>query len=269
MSAENSNIRRTERVRHELKFRVCEVVDKTHITPNMIRVVVTSPDLEGFSSPGYDDHVKLFFAPDRAEFPTPEAGPDGLKFPDGVRLEGRDFTPRFFDPDTNQLTLDFAEHGDGPAISWARKAEAGTKIGVGGPRASFVVHGPFDWYLLIGDETALPAIARRIEELDEGDRVTAMIEVPSVNDIQQFGGAATAEIHWLVRNQHGSADLLSAAKGFNLPNGDGYIFIAGEGELAKSIRAYFVDVCGHNPDWIKAAGYWRKGQADFYDGHAH
>jgi len=41
-----------------------------------------------------------------------------------------------------------------------------------------IVPDIFDSYLLIGDETALPAIARRLEELPAGRTVLAVIESP-------------------------------------------------------------------------------------------
>ena len=100
----------------------------------------------------------------------PEPGPDG-KPPEGVeRSPGRDYTPRRYDAGRNELVIDFALHDAGPATDWAAQAEPGQQLAVGGPRGSFVVPDDFDWYLFIGDETALPAIGRRLEELRAGAR---------------------------------------------------------------------------------------------------
>lgn len=262
-----------ERVRHDLKFRICEATSVVYLTPKMIRVVVTSPDLKGFSSLAYDDHVKLFFAPEGGELAIPVVGPKGLQFPDHLpRPEGRDYTPRHFDPVTNLLTLDFVVHGDGPACSWAATAKPGSKIGVGGPRGSFVLRGDFDWYLLVGDETALPAIGRRIEELPAGSRVMALIEIADVEEQQNFRTNADADIRWFPRNGADAGEtglLLEAVRDLELPKGDGYVFVAGESAMSKAVRAYMVSERGHNSDWIKAAGYWHREEAGFYDGHEH
>lgn len=265
--------RGVERIRHELKFRVAEVVSNERITPKMARVTVTGDDLSSFVSLGYDDHCKLFFGtPGENGFPLPQRGENGLVFPDGARPEARDYTPRSYDTGTRTLTLDFVLHGDGPASSWAETARPGDQIGIGGPRGSFVVKGEFDWYVLIGDETALPAIARRLEELPETARAIALIEVADNAEIQTLKAPKGAEIHWLSREGEEPGDpdrLLGSAMNLSLPEGDGYVFIAGENTMSKAVRAYFVDERGHNADWIKAAGYWQKGAQDFDDGHAH
>jgi len=80
----------------------------------------------------------------------------------------RDFTPRHFDASTRTLTLGFALHDAGPASAWAASARVGDVLGFGGPRGSRLTPDNFDWYLLVGDETALPAIGRRTEELRTG-----------------------------------------------------------------------------------------------------
>lgn len=262
-----------ERVRHELKFRICETVSTEYLTPKMIRVKVTSPDLEGFKSLAYDDHVKLFFATEGSELALPVIGPNGLQYPDHLPMpDARDYTPRYFDTATNTLTLDFVVHGNGPAITWAREAKPGSKLGIGGPRASFVLKGEFDWYLLIGDETALPAIGRQVEELPSGKRVIALIEIADKAERQNFQTNANLDIHWLERRgiSTGETDLLvEAVRKLDLPAGDGYVFVAGEASVSKNIRTLLVSERGHNPDWIKAAGYWHLGESDFYDGHEH
>jgi len=265
--------RSVERIRHELKFRIATVESAESISPKMVRITLKSDEFADFVSLAYDDHCKVFFPePGKSLDVKPTAGANGLSFPDGQRPEARDYTPRFYDNGAKTLTLDFVLHGDGPASTWAQAAKTGDSIGIGGPRGSFVLRGAFDWYLLIGDETALPAIGRRIEELPADAKVIALIEVADLSEKQSFDALADCEIIWLPRDgaEPGTTDLLlNAAKALTLPSGDGYIFAAGEARISKSIRAHFVDGLGHNPDWIKAAGYWQLGSEDFDDGHAH
>ena len=258
--------RTTERVRHELKFRIAEVVRNERITPRMARVTLRHADFATFRSDAYDDHVKLFFARDGEPLLAPVAGPNGLDFPGGIRPEGRDYTPRRFDLARGELVVDFVLHGDGPAASWAAKAVPGDTVGVGGPRASFVVHGDYDWYLLAGDETALPAIGRRIEELPKGASVLAVIEIADEAERQVFHTAAHLELRWVLRNE--GASLVDAVRAAKLPPGTGYAFIAGESTVSHALRDDLI-ARGVSPDFIKAAAYWRRGEADFYDGHQH
>lgn len=260
-----------ERIRHELKFRICRVVAKTYLTPKMVRLDVQSGDFAGFTSPAFDDHVKLFFPEPGTVLKKPIAGPNGLEFPEGLRPEGRDYTPRAFDKATNVLTLDFVLHAGGVAGEWADNAKIGDNVGVGGPRGSFVLRGEFDWYVLIGDETALPAISRRLEEIGTSKRVFAFIEVYDELERQELLVGENVDLNWLYRGDATSEQtrLVNAVESLQLPNENGFIFIAGEAQMAKDVRRYFVDARGHNSEWIKAAGYWQKGQSDFDDGHEH
>src|SRR5690606_33763287 len=99
---------RIERVRHELRFRIAEVVRNERITPRMARITLALPEFESFRSDAYDDHVKLFFPPPGGPLVMPARGPNGLVFPEGVpRPEARDYTPRRFDPATGELVIDF------------------------------------------------------------------------------------------------------------------------------------------------------------------
>ncbi|MCG2599125.1 MAG: siderophore-interacting protein, partial [Achromobacter sp.] len=170
-----------ERVRHPLKMRILTVARGERIAGLLARVTFTGDDLRDFVSASFDDHVKLFFPADPSQpLLLPEVGPDGIKFPDGApHPAARDYTPRRYDAAREELDIDFVLHGDGPASTWAEQAEAGQRLGIGGPRGSFVVPKGFDWHVLIGDETALPAIARRLEELPATAQALVLIEVPS------------------------------------------------------------------------------------------
>src|SRR5262249_39641198 len=144
----------------------------------MRRLVLYSPEFADFRSDAYDDHIRLYLPRPGQIVPRGERGPRGMAFPEGAaRPDARDYTPRAFDRDKNCLTVDFVLHGEGPGSSFAERARLGETIGVAGPASSMVVRGDFDWHLLIGDETALPAIGRRIEELPAGRRAIAFVEI--------------------------------------------------------------------------------------------
>lgn len=261
--------RGVQRIRHPLKLRVLKVTGVRDITPRMRRISLGGADLEGFVSAAYDDHVKVFFPRPGEPLVMPEAGPNGLIFPEGQRPEARDYTPRIYDAAAGRLDLDFVLHGDGPAASWAAQAQVGQELGVGGPRGSFVVTGDYDYYLLVGDDTALPAIGRRIEELPAGATVIARIEVDSVEEEQKFMDYARIDIAYVHRSSGKKQALYEAVAALTLPEGVGYHFIAGEANMSKAIRALLVEARGVDPDLVKAAGYWHAGERDFDDGHAH
>ena len=262
--------RAPQRVRHTLRFRVLDVSRVERITPHLVRVTLGGDALEGFTSPGFDDHAKLFF-PDEATgaLTLPTAGPDGPIWPEGRKPTMRDYTPRRFDAATQTLEIDFALHQAGPATRWAEQAAVGQRLGVGGPRGSFIVPTDFDWHLLIGDDTALPAISRRLAELPKGARAVVLAEVDSAADQVDLPSAADVDIIWVHRDQAlpGTPPLLAALHAARLPTGAFHAWIGCESAHAKALRAHLIDECRANPKWIRASGYWRAGTAATHDSH--
>ena len=242
------------RVRHETRRRMLTVDTVEQLTPKMLRIGFTSPDLSDFVSASADDHIKLFFSSDDAA--TEEGRPCM-----------RDFTPRSFDTAAGTLVIDFALHDAGPATQWAAAAKVGDTLEIGGPRGSAIIPDDFDWYLLIGDETALPAIGRRVEELRPGVSVATAIVVAGADEKQTFQTKADWTALWAVR-QEGEDDAAALRKvldGYALPAGDGHVWIAAEGNVARALRTYITEQRGHPREWIKAAGYWSQGQADAHE----
>lgn len=248
------------RVAHPILFRRLTVVRVEPLTPGMRRIVFGGDDLEGFTSLGFDDHVKLFFPGADGQLPTPVASGGGLRFPEGQPAPAaRDFTPRRVDADRCELTIDFGLHGDGPATTWARSARAGDVIGAGGPRASAVVSDTFDWNLLVGDETALPAIARRLEDLRDPVRAIAVIQVDDDSEQQTLSGPVNLDLHWVHRRGNSTSSLETAVAGLTFPPGEGFAFVAGEASMARRIRRHLIEERGLDKAWIKAAAYWNAG----------
>jgi NADPH-dependent ferric siderophore reductase len=236
------------RHRMEVRRRKLNVSTKEHITPRMLRIRFTSDELQGFQSPSPDDHIKIF---------VPEKG--------GAGQAMRDFTPRAFDADAGTLTLDFALHERGPAIEWAKQAQVGDVLEIGGPRGSAVVPDDFDWYLLIGDETALPSIGRRVEGLREGVAVSTFVVVDDIQEQQEFRTRAQCTSRWITRNQTIDDDtkaMRAVLEDHVFPKGEGFIWIAAETSVARELYKFLTAERYHRKEWIKAAGYWSQGLAD-------
>jgi NADPH-dependent ferric siderophore reductase len=249
--------RSPRRVRHEARRRTLTVKQVEKIAAHMIRVTLTG-DLAGFTSLGFDDHVKLFF-------------PDGTKNAEGAaNMLGRDFTPRRYDPAGNTLEIDFAIHDAGPATRWATQAKAGDELVLGGPRGSFIIPTTYDWHLLAGDETALPAISRRLAELPPKTRTIVVGEVAGPGDELFFATQTHATVVWAHRNgaAAGASDALAKALvTLKMPAGDYYAWVACESLNAKALRRQLIADHGANPKWMRAAGYWRRGAAAVHDVH--
>jgi NADPH-dependent ferric siderophore reductase len=257
------------RIRHALVLRMIEVLHTTRITPHMQRIVFGGAELHGFLSAAPDDHIKLFVPNEHGEMVLPKLGPNGPEYPAGLLPSpARDYTPRDYDPESNTLTIDFVIHGDGPASTWAEHAQPGEHIALGGPRGSFVTAGDFDHYVLIGDETGLPAIGRRLDEAQAGATVWALVEIPEKADRQPLGSQADFHVTWLERDGTPAADsrlLEQALAALSLPPGDAFYWIAAESHRARAMRRYLTDERGVPKEWIRATGYWTAGDDDEED----
>lgn len=258
------------RLRHDVVLRTLVVLRVEQLSPHMRRVTLGGPGLRGFHSAAPDDHVKLFFPNHDGELVLPVLGPNGPEFPAGREPSPmRDYTPRRHDAARGELLIDFVLHGDGPASNWATQAAPGQCLAAGGPRGSHVIADDFDRYVLMGDETALPAIGRWLEELPAGARATALIEIPEAADRQSLSSRGEVEIRWLARDGAEHGELLERAQ-HELPatEGDTFYWIAAESRRVRAMRQW-LDQRGVPKDWIKATGYWQAHPEDAEDESRH
>ena len=152
------------------------------------------------------------------------------------------------------------------------QAKPGQQLAVGGPRGSFVVPDDFDWYLFIGDETALPAIGRRLEELRAGVRAIVVAAVTGPEEEQPFESRADVETVWVHRplsraDRSGAAARRGSRAEACRTAREGYAWAAGESQTAKLLRRHLVDERGLDKAWVKAAGYWKRGAASIHETH--
>ncbi len=228
---------RVQRVRHEIKRRLLQVVRVETITPHFRAITFAGAELEGFVSASFDDHIKFIID-------------DGA----GGEVK-RDYTPRRYDAERGELTIEFALHGDGPAADWALKAAPGQQATIAGPRGSFIIPTDYAWHLFVGDETALPALTRRLEEMPANTRVLAIVQVDDSGDRRDFHAHAEADVQWVASTDQ----LLAAVRALNLPAGEGYVWCAGEAGAIATVRHILVEEKGHSRHHIRAAAYWKRG----------
>ncbi len=230
-------------MRHESLRRDVEVSRIDRIGASFVAVTFAGESLATFVSDGFDDHVKFMFV-----------GADGQT----VR---RDYTPRHFDRKRCALTIEFVLHGDGAACAWAAQAQPGMAAVIGGPRGSMVVPTDYDWHLLMGDATALPAIHRRLEELPAGTRAIALAQVDDPADRRAMASAADAQVHWFST----SAQLTEAARALDLPGGEGFVWAGGEAAVMAGVRDIMLRDKGHPREAARISAYWRQGTSEFHE----
>ena len=230
-----------ERVRHDLKMREVQVARINHVSPGFASITFHGEALADFRSLSFDDHVKFMFNDANGE---------------QVR---RDYTPRRFDRDAREMDIEFALHGHGGAAEWARNATVGQSAIIGGPRGSMILPLAMDWHLLIADDSALPAVTRRLEELPDGARVQAVLLVDAA-DRRTFATGADADIRWVANED----ELLQILRELPLHAGAGLAWGGGEAALMARVRQVLLDK-GLPRQAAKVSAYWKHGVADHHE----
>ncbi|MDO4920147.1 siderophore-interacting protein [Kocuria sp.] len=264
------SMRRTEI--YPITVRELEVLRVQDVTPGMRRVTLggeglgahTAPNgmpVHAFRSDGFDDEFKLFLThPSLAEPLRPEQADGTVIWPRDERLVPRTYTVRRWDPLAGELDVDFVVHGVGMATTWARRATAGQRIPIAGPKSSSSHPLGADWTLVAGDETALPAIGRWLEEWPEGERGKVFVEVAEDSHRQDLTVPEGVELTWLSREgaEPGTTTLLlDAITGTEWWPGKAFAWVAGEATTLTPIRRWLRNEKGLGREQLDVTGYWK------------
>jgi NADPH-dependent ferric siderophore reductase len=268
-----------KRMVHPVVLRELDVRAVREVTPGMRRITLGGEQLGGFHngdfdlpafvSDGFDDVVRLYFPiPGENRLVLPVQKERTIDWKQEDRSLGRDYTVRRYDPERGEVTVDFAQHVTGVASAWSQRVRPGDRIHIAGPLASSPIPSGVDWYLVAGDETALPAIGRLLEELPDGALAQVFVEVAEPGHEQRIDTGAKAEITWLYRHGRaaGSTTLLAdAARTAPWWPGSVYAWVAGEALSIKPIRRYLREVRELPAEFVDVAGYWRRTEVSALD----
>jgi NADPH-dependent ferric siderophore reductase len=243
------------------KPHTAQVVRTERLTPHMQRVVLGGEELAVFAADTCTDHyVKLLFPTGGATYPEPfDLERIRAEFPREQWPVTRTYTVRAWDPELLELTLDFVVHGDeGLAGPWAANVQPGEKVRFMGPGGAYAPDPEADWHLLVGDESALPAIARSLEALPAGAVAHAFVEISGPEEEQKID--SDVEVVWLHRGDRPIGEpLLDAVRALTFPEGRMHAFVHGEAHFVKELRQLLrVDLSIPRED-LSISGYWRLG----------
>ncbi|MHA6626143.1 siderophore-interacting protein [Pseudonocardia sichuanensis] len=260
----------SERVPYPIHIRECEVLGARMLGSALLRLTLGGDGAAGFESHAPCEHVKLIFPDEHGELRLPE--PDGLKlrWPRPMPVS-REYTVRRYDPDAREIDLDIALHAGGLAADWATMVAPGARVHVAGPPGGVVVPDSYDSYLLGGDITALPAIARRLEELPATAAGWAFIEVADGSEEIELVAPEGVAVRWLHRGTAapGTSDILErAVRTVQVPRGERvFVWLAGEAGVLKPLRRWVRDELGIPHEDCDITGYWKRGVTNFDEDH--
>lgn len=257
------------------------VLRSERLSAGWMRVTLGGGDIDRFTPMGYDQWFRLFLPlggeAGLERVPTKANGLLGylkfLRIPDGQRPVMRNYTVREHrhataDADA-EIDVDFVLHGSaadgtaGPASRWAETCRAGEHVLVIDEGLCFNPARGEEHVLLVGDETAMPAIAGICRALPPSATGTAIIEVASADDALEFSHPSGVEVRWMVRTDADVPGMLalSALQATTLPSAPLHAYIAGEQALASGARRLLVNERGVDKDRVSFTGYWKLGAA--------
>ncbi|MFS3127677.1 siderophore-interacting protein [Nocardioides sp. Bht2] len=243
-----------------------EVVSTTRLSPQLVRIVLGGEGLADYvAGDAADQYVNCQFRPADAPYAVPFTEDEVRDLDREQRPFPRRITVRHWAAGTRELTLDIAVHGDvGHAGRWALAAQPGDRLQMRGPAGSYHLHQDAATFLLVGDESALPAIAASAEAAPAGSRVVVVAEVEDADGEIELNSPGTLEVHWVHRAGYaGDLDTLLAETVAGL-RFDGVVsaFVHGEAEETRAVRRHLLSTGVVDLEHLSCSPYWRRGHDD-------
>ena len=232
------------------------------LSPAMRRITLTGPELQGFEAGDPASCIKLIF-------PAPDQTEPALPWPRGLRATTvRSYTPLAVRPDALEVDVDFVLHGKGPASTWAAQAQAGQTLLLMGPGPGYKLQAQAPEHLLVGDDSALPALETILACLPPSAHVRVLMEVAHAAEERALRSLAQLEVQWVVRGADSSfagRALEAALRQTPPPATQTCVYLAGEATAVRRIRELLTDELGVARSQITGHGYWKLGKANYSD----
>ncbi len=206
------------------------VLERHDLSEHLVRLRVQRPT--GWSSTGIPDEWLPLTAP--GQFQT------------------RYYTVRTLEADS--IVLDVVRHARGLVTEWVQGDCVGSEVGLGPAKGSFTLPADAGWLVLVGDLTALPAIARITEATSGRLAPTSYVEAPAgTSTAYPDAPEATA---WLEPPADAPSALAEVVERIEWPEGPGYFWMAGESSQMRRIRSHLRREVGFAVERFDVMGYW-------------
>lgn len=232
------------------------------VTPRMARITFGGEDLADFASNGTDQHVAMYFYEPGTVLPRPFTAEAARAMLPTAKPRLRRYTIRAHRPELAEVDMDFVLHGpDQLASGWAERVQPGEEAIWFGPSPAYVLSPEPTWTVLLGDETALPAMSVILEQLPAGQRAFALVEIADAAEEQELPTRADLSVTWLHRDGRPAGELLyEHGTQLELPEGQGRVWGGAERSTMRALRRHFVHDLGVARADTHLTAYWTAGE---------
>lgn len=236
------------------------VIQSQQISPSMQRITLQSDDIAHFGSESEGGYIKLLFT-DHGDTNIASISPQ-------QRPVMRTYTIQHFNAENNSIEVDFVRHITkdlqcGFAARWAITTKVGDTISIAGPGKSQGINTAGDWFFLVADMTAIPALASQIKLLPNNAKGYVVIEVDHIDDKRELAVPEAIEIDWVVKDQ--TSNLTQAVISKPWIGDNASVWCACEFDTMRSLRQYFRNEKEVEKENIYISSYWKQGVSE--DGH--
>jgi NADPH-dependent ferric siderophore reductase len=240
------------------------VKGKTWLTPGLVRLTLGGEGFADFPDrPETDKYAKLYFPPADSTLEPPydlAALRETLPFEELPTI--RTYTIRHVDPAAGTIDVDFVVHGDtGVAGPWAAAAEPGDRLTMSSPGGGYSPDPTADHLVILGDESAIPAISSALEALPADARATVVLEARSPAH-RPVLPTSPASVTWIDEDHdRPGARLVAAVAELPWPEGRVQVFAHGEREAMKALRPLLAERGVVRAD-LSLSAYWAFGRTE-------
>lgn len=241
--------------RYKSSYAPYRVIEVENLTPTVMRVLAEPAGPQRLTSQGL-----------MGEYLYLVTGKKGEVLPAAQLEKGRPrwqqataktkYTVRSYREETGALEINLVLHPGGAGASWARQVKPGDLAHFMGPKSGYQISDDYDFYLLAGDETGLPGMARWLESMPYDARGAAFIEVAAESSQQVIDAPDGFDLIWVDASQPGA--LAEAVLSYPLPRGSICTWLAGEAGSLRLLRPWVRRELGVPKGHSYAKGYWKR-----------
>ncbi len=223
----------------------------------MMRATFSGPALDGFAITEAASSVRLVVAWPGDHFEIPEWTGNEFLLADGRRPALRTFTPVEFRPDSFELDIDIVRHPGGAISDWVESAHPGDRAAISGPAKGHPGDASGSRCLILGDETAIPAIRQVLAGMPGLVPAEVHIEIMSADAELEIPARSNTRVFWHIGvvSQPG-ATMVAAARNAEIDD-ETRVWAAGEAAAIQAIRRHLTEECGLPRSSFVARGYWK------------